>query len=429
MTIVAPDQAVLSRAPRLLVRPPIRIALLGLGQVGGAIATIAASPASGGGTFLIASTLVRDLQRPRSIDAGRLGLTASYGEPLRSKPDVLVEVLGGVEPARTLVLSALHSGIPVVTANKSLLAACGDELFAAAAAARVPLLYEASVLAGVPFLGTFARRPLASSAITGLRGIVNGTSNFIVSRMAHDRSGFDEALAAAQRAGYAEPDPAKDINGDDAVEKLCVLLRHFAGFSVKPSQIDHAGINGIDLADIAHARAFGGAVRPIVVADWAGDCPSAYAGPAYVSDGHPLCRIDGVQNAIGLTTRSSGELFFSGPGAGPAVTASTVLDDVIEAAAGSGGAIEAARPVTVSGLADAGWFLRISSSTLAESDAPALLSSLGVRLQRASHVDARAGEHSQWLLTHPCSRAHLDAALELLTSRTCCRHWCLPALD
>jgi homoserine dehydrogenase len=429
MTIVAPEQAVLSRAPRTVLRRPVRIALLGLGQVGGAIAAIAGAPASHQGRFLIASTLVRDLQRPRSIDTGHLALTASHREPLRSRPDVVVEVLGGCEPARTLVLSALHSGIPVVTANKSLLAACGDELFAAAAAARVPLLYEASVLAGVPFLGTFARRPIAGSAITGLRGIVNGTSNFIVSRMAHERSGFQEALAAAQRAGYAEPDPAKDIDGDDAVEKLCVLLRHFAGFSVAPSQIDHAGISGVDIADIAHASTFGGAVRPVVQADWTGDGLSAYAGPAYVAAGNALCRVDGVQNAIALTTAASGELFFGGPGAGPEVTAATVLDDVIEAAAGASSPIETARPAAVSRLTGAGWFLRISSSTLAESDAPGLLASLGVRLRRASHVDARGGEHSQWLLTHPCSRAHLAAALQLVTSRTGCRHMCLPVLQ
>jgi homoserine dehydrogenase len=424
----------------------IRVAILGLGQVGGAIASLAARAAGTvPASFHVASALVRDPQKPRAIDAAALPLTTDPRTALASKPDVLVEVLGGIEPARTLVLEALTAGIPVVTANKTLLAYCGAELVAAAALAGVPLLYEASVLAGVPFLGTLGRRPLARS-VTGFRGILNGTSNFMLTRMARDGAGFAEALASAQRAGFAEPDPSKDVEGDDAVEKLCVLLRHLAGFDVHPSQIDKTGITSLDGRDQQHAAAFGGTVRPVAAADWSEAAVAAYVGPAYVEGTNALGRVDGVQNAIALTTLWSGELFFSGPGAGPTVTAATVLDDVVEASQNGGAAsLDAGRARSeratgharrranptpaVTSVNDGGWFVRLTSSSLAEAGAPSLLASLGIRLRRASCIDARSGRHSQWLLTHPCGRAHLDAALGVLSAKTGCAAWRIPALE
>ena len=408
----------------------IRIAVLGLGQVGGAVATLAARAAGAlPATFHVAAALVRDPQKSRAIDTAALPLTTDPRTALASKPDVLIEVLGGIEPARTLVIEALNAGIPVVTANKTLLAYCGAELFAAAAAAGVPLLYEASVLAGVPFLGTLGRRPFARS-VTGFRGILNGTSNFVLSRMARDGAGFAEALTSAQRAGFAEPDPSKDVEGDDSVEKLCVLLRHLAGFDVHPSQIDKTGIAGVDGRDQQHAAAFGGTVRPIVLADWNESTVAAYAGPACVQGTNALSRVDGVQNAIALSTLWSGELFFSGPGAGPTVTAATVLDDVIEASRHAETVAVESRPTPrVASLNDSAWFIRLTSTALGESDAPSLLSSLGIRLRRVSHIDARSGRHSQWLLTHPCGRVHLDAALDVLSAKSGSCAWRIPVLE
>jgi homoserine dehydrogenase len=429
----------------------VRVAVLGLGRVGGAVASLAARAAGNlPSGFRVASALVRDPRKPRAIDAATLPLTTDPRKVLASKPDVLVEVLGGIEPARTLVLEALNAGIPVVTANKTLLAYCGAELFAAAAAAGVPLLYEASVLAGVPFLGTLGRRPFARS-VTGFRGILNGTSNFILTRMARDGAGFDEALTSAQRAGFAEPDPSKDIEGDDAVEKLCVLLRHIAGFDVHPSQIDKTGITTVDGRDQQQAAAFGGTVRPVAVADWRDATMAAYVGPAFVEGTNALSRVDGVQNAIALTTLWSGELFFSGPGAGPTVTAATVLDDVVEASQNlettsiddeSASALRATadkpanfrhgtttRTPPVTSVNESGWFVRLTSPALGEAEAPSLLASLGIRIRRASCIDARSGRHSQWLLTHPCGRVHLDAALDLLSAKTGCGPWRIPAFE
>jgi homoserine dehydrogenase len=408
-------------------RREIRVALLGLGQVGTAVAATAAALADS--RFSITAAVVRDVGRPRAVDTSRFTLTTDPREALASKPDIVVEVLGGLEPARSAILAALSARIPVVTANKSLLAAHGDELFAAAARAGVPLLYEASVLAGVPFLGMFRRRPLART-VTGIQGILNGTSNFILSRMARAGADFSAALADAQRLGYAEPDPSKDIDGDDAVEKLCVLLRHFGDFSVAPSQIDQRGIRDVCPADLQHATDFGGALRPVAVAAWTGAKVTAYAGPAFVETAHHLYRVDGVQNAVKLTTPLGDSLFFSGPGAGPSVTAATVLDDVVEAFR-PGGELESPRPRAsdVAHQAEAGWFVRLTSSALAEDAAPALLGSLGVRLRRASHVDARSGRHYQWLLTQPCARAHLTAALDVLEARTGSHGWSVPCVE
>jgi hypothetical protein len=186
----------------------------------------------------------------------------------------------------------------------------------------------------------------------------------------------------------------------------------------------------MEARDQQYATAFGGTVRPIVLADWSGSALAAYAGPAYVQGSNALSRVDGVQNAIALTTLWAGELFFSGPGAGPTVTAATVLDDVIEASR-SAEAVPAESKATppVISLNDGAWFIRLSSTSLGENDAPSLLSSLGVRLYRVSPIDARSGSHSQWLLTHPCGRVHLDAALDVLSAKTGARSWRIPVLE
>jgi homoserine dehydrogenase len=411
-------------------RTEIRVALLGLGHVGSAIAELAAEHPDAAHRFPIVSALVRNVHRPRPIDVTRIPLTDDPQTALASGPDVVVEVLGGLEPARTIVLSALAQGIPVVTANKSLLAAHGDELFDAAAIHGVPMLYEASVLAGVPFLGTFGRRPLARE-VTAISGIVNGTSNFILSRMLADRVSFADTLAEAQRAGYAEPDPTKDIGSEDAVEKLCVMTRHFGGWSLAPAAVERTGIVELELQDLQLAATFGGRIRPIVQAHWDDERLCAFAGPAFVDAANPLADINGVQNAVSLRSRWSGELFLSGPGAGPAITAATVLDDAVEASEPAPRFIPVARrsPRGCTGPST-GWFIRLTSPDIrGEHDAPTLLSTLGVRLRRTSGVTARNELHHQWIVTHPCGRDHLAAALDVLSARYGCRAFSIRAID
>ncbi len=242
----------------------IRIGLLGLGHVGAAVARRALSPhGSLAHGFEITGALVRDPGRRRNIRG--IAVTTDTRSIFDSGPDVIVEALGGLEPARTLVLEALARRIPVVTANKSLMARHYDEIVAAASHAGVALRFEASVVAGVPFLGTFAKRPHAA-AISSLVGIVNGTTNFILTAMADAGRDYADVLAEAKRRGFAEPNPANDIRGIDAAEKLAILIRQFAGRRVDVDAIETTGIEQITAADIALARELGGVVKPVVAA-------------------------------------------------------------------------------------------------------------------------------------------------------------------
>jgi homoserine dehydrogenase len=426
MFTVAPATRIDARAARTPAQDQIAVALLGLGQVGSAVARLALESCPGMQLPVrITGALVRDLHRPRPT-GNRVPLTAAGDELLDGAPDVVVEVLGGLEPARTLVLRALGRGIPVVTANKSLLAVHGDELFTAAAETRTPLRYEAAVLAGVPFLGTFTRRPLAAS-LASLCGVVNGTTNFILTEMSAGRA-YPDALAEAQRRGFAEPDPSNDVLGVDAAQKLAVLLRHFAHCSVKPEQIETTGIGGLCARDLDQAAVLGGALKPIIAADWTGHDLSAFAGPAFVAASHSLARIDGVQNAIVLGGAPGGDLLFAGPGAGPVATAATILDDVVEAteqpkpqktveAHRTRGAVPAA-PLT-------GWFIRLTGNTLPVApDVADLLSARGVWLRRVSDDDGRDGRATRWLVAHPCDRGRIEAALAAVrTAAACDAHW------
>ena len=307
---------------------PLRIGLLGVGLVGSAVARVAAARSQTiNRPIHVTAGLVRNLSAPGRPDT--VALTADGLAVLDTNPDVVVEVLGGLEPARTLVLEALARGIPVVTANKSLLAHHGDEILEAAAVNGVPVRYEAAVIAGVPFLGTFARRPFAST-FTTLTGIVNGTTNYILSAMAEEGLELAVALAEAQRRGFAEPDPSKDIDGVDAAEKLVILIRQFFGVRVAPGDVETTGIRNVTTADLERAHERGGTLKSLAFASWRPGQLTACVKPTFVPATHPLAGLRGASNGILLQDGSGRELTFTGPGAGPEVTAVTILDDVIE---------------------------------------------------------------------------------------------------
>ena len=409
------------------LRAPIRIALLGVGQVGGALVELLQEPALSS-RFALASCLVRDLERPRP-HAQKIPLTATVRHALGGNPDVVVEALGGLEPARTLLADAIGRGIPVVTANKSLLAAHGDELLNAAKQAGVPFRYEAAVLAGVPFLGTFARRRLARD-VTGFCGIVNGTTNFVLSQMHEHRVEFGAALDEARRRGYAEPDPTSDVTGVDAAEKLCVLLRHFGGWSVAPAAVHAAGLDGIQRNDMGAALQFDGVIKPVVQADWQSDELSAFSGPAFVPLSHPLAQVSGVRNAVSLRNRTAGDLLFAGAGAGPTVTAATLLDDAAEAVRDD----RQPRPCRPWKFATplqpaTGWFIRVSGEPLPDPPAIAnLLSPYGICLRRTSEP-APNGAGGLWLLTHRCTDAQIEDGLTALGSAVPCRTFRVRVLE
>lgn len=414
------------------------IALLGLGRVGSAVASLAIAPPEAFGiTVRLAGALVRDCARPR--EGGLHRRVRLYDDPSRlfaRRPDLVIEVLGGIEPARTIVLEALERGIPVVTANKSLLAAHGDELLAAAAASGVPLRYEASVLAGVPFLGTFGARPLAAR-ISRVTGIVNGTSNFILTKMERERQDFGGALADAQRLGLAEPDPANDVEGVDAVEKLAVLIRHFARRSVTPAAIETSGIGGLQALDLRYAREFGGVIKAVVDAEWHRDGVCAFVGPAFVPAEHKLARIDGVENAVCLHSDVAGDLFYSGPGAGPAVTAATILDDVAECCAAADdlaaprGTAPAGCRVGACEAPATSWFVRLSGCPALPhgADLSDLLGSFGIWLRRVSTIDSSTGQAVCYLQTWPSSRERVERALAAVSAASGCESFFIRSLE
>jgi homoserine dehydrogenase len=437
MTTLAAEGLRIPRADQYastVIPGQISIALLGLGQVGKAVATAALHSDHARTPMRITGALVRDTARVRT--GSPLDTVAVTTEPaalLEAAPDVVVEALGGLEPARTLVVEALLRGIPVVTANKSLLAEHGDELFAASARSGAPLRYEATVIAGVPFLGTFSRRPLAAT-VTKVVGVVNGTTNFILSRLGADCANYADALREAQHCGFAEPDANRDVRGMDSADKLCVLLRHFGRRSVRPCDVETSGIENLTADDLRCAAEFGGAIRPVVFADWSRSPPLAFTGPAFLRARHRLAAVSGVQNAIVLSGGPAGDLVYAGAGAGPAATAATILDDVVEALAdyrsGRSAAIAGTRPAVLPEAPETAWFVRISGRRLPEaSEVADLFGAYGIWQQRGSETVARAEMQTRWLLTYPCSRGRIERALHRLSAAADCTTLHIRALE
>lgn len=433
-----------SAGPRRKPRE-IRIGLLGAGSVGQAVIRRCARWRDSDGPLrpVIAAALVRDASRPRGLPPERVTDDAELFFNPEEVYDVVVEVLGGVEPARTLVARALAAGTPVVTANKSLLAAHGDELRALAAASRTSLRCEASVLAGIPLLGTLARRPLVAD-VRQLSGIVNGTSNFILSAMRRESLTLRDALTKAAELGLAEPNADNDLLGIDACEKLVVLLAHIGAPGARPRQIETAGITRLRPEDLAAAASFGGVIKPVAHASRDDDGVRAFVGPAFLSADHALAAIEREQNAIVLRGDGVGELLFAGPGAGPDVTAVSILDDVIETATGDGSGFRVQKGAQCtlhsSQTTDRGarttpapqpsvfdllpcltpWFVRFEfrSSPPAPARLAEFLGAHGVWLRRTADVRAGGGVFTIHALTHECWRDRLEEALAQLTAAT-----------
>ena len=397
----------------------IRIGLLGLGQVGQAVARLAANRAAtraAGVRFHLEQALVRDLEKARRCP--RLPrITSSPAAFLRGRYDVVVEALDAVEPARTLVAGLLSRGTPVVTANKALVAAHGPQLDAIAAAHGSAFRFEATALSAVPFLGTLAERPLVAS-VDRVLAIVNGTSNYLLTSLAEPGASFHEALGRAQELGFAEPDPSRDVDGADAADKLLLLISLFGWGRLSREGLEIRGIRDITADDLAAARASGGVIKAIVTAERDGTGVRAFVGPALLPAAEPLASLNGALNGIRLDGRHVSNLYFSGPGAGPDVTAATLLDDAVQAAsvekrihhrpALSSRSIFPSSPVT-------GWFVRVTFPGVLPGAAAVrtLAASCGLQVERmAEYATAR----SHWIVAGPHSRRDLDAALAALAS-------------
>jgi homoserine dehydrogenase len=314
----------------------IGIGLLGAGTVGSALVRrlVGASDAIAaktGLTFDVRRIGVRDLDRPRDFPVSDGLLTIDPFEVVRDPAvDLVVEVMGGQDPAGDLVLAAIALGKPVVTANKELIAARGAELIAAAEDAGVPLLFEAAVGGGIPIIRPLSET-LAGETIERVVGIVNGTTNYILTQMTEAGSSYGDALAEAQALGYAEPDPTADVSGADAAAKAAILSSLAFGIWTAASDVYAEGITGIDAIDISFAADFGYTVKLVAVCERLPHGVSARVHPTMIPNDHPLASIRGAMNAVFIEGPSIESLLFAGPGAGGAPTATAVLGDVIDA--------------------------------------------------------------------------------------------------
>jgi homoserine dehydrogenase len=335
--------------------------MLGLGNVGGALAELLEreGPAIARRTGMwlqLTQAAVRDAERPRPVKLSD-GVLTTDPNSVVSNPqvDVVVEVMGGIEPARTLILEALERGKPVVTANKELIANAGDELFAAARAGGVDLLFEAAVAGGIPLIRPL-RESLAGERICRVMGIVNGTTNYILTRMTEARASYAAALAEAQSLGYAESNPTADVEGYDAGAKIAILASIAFGARVVAGDVYREGIAGVTAEDIDFADRMGYVVKLLAIAERIGDDADDLAvavrvHPAMLAKDHPLAAVRDSFNAVFIEGEAVGELMLYGRGAGGMPTASAVLGDLIDAAhnlrSGGAGRILARDPVRI----------------------------------------------------------------------------------
>ncbi|MGH9089524.1 MAG: homoserine dehydrogenase [Acidimicrobiales bacterium] len=318
---------------------PVRVALLGCGNVGGALAELLtargeAIVARSGARLELAGVAVLDPGKARG-SALPTGLLTADAKALVERPDVdvVVELIGGLDPARTLVETALRAGRPVVTANKALMAQAGAELAGLAAEHGVDLLYEAAVAGAIPVIRPL-RESLAGERVLRVMGIVNGTTNYVLTRMTEDGSSYDDALAEAQALGLAERDPSADVSGDDAAAKAAILAALAFGSQVLGTDVHREGITGVRPVDVAYASRLGYVVKLLAVAELVDGGPdvSVRVHPAMVPRSHPLASVRGAFNAVFVEGESAGELMLYGRGAGGPPTASAVLGDLIDAA-------------------------------------------------------------------------------------------------
>lgn len=315
----------------------VGIGLLGAGIVGGSLVERLVAERDlirlkTGLDLEVRRVAVRDLGRDRGFDLPDGVLTDDPRDVVDDDAvELVVEVMGGIDPTGDLVLAALQSGKPVVSANKALIAERGPELIAAAEESRVPFLFEAAVGGGIPIIRPLSET-LAGEQVERVIGIINGTTNYILTQMSESGQSYEDALADAQELGYAEADPTADVSGADAAAKAGILGSLAFGTWVGIDSVFYEGIDGLATTDLEFAADLGYVVKLIGIAERVAGGVSVRVHPAMLPVDHPLAAIRGATNAIFIEGPSVGELLFSGPGAGGAPTATAVLGDVIDAA-------------------------------------------------------------------------------------------------
>jgi homoserine dehydrogenase len=406
---------------------PLRVALLGCGTVGAEVVRLLHSSADDlaariGAPLELAGIAVRRPQKRRDLPVDdALFTTDAAALVARDDVDLVVEVIGGIEPARTLLLAALTSGKGVVTANKALLAEDGATLHAAARDAGADLYYEASVAGAIPLLRPL-RESLAGDHITRVMGIVNGTTNFVLTRMDEAGMGFAEALDEATALGYAEADPTADIEGFDAAAKAAILAGLAFHTRVTAADVHREGITEVSAADVASAKEMGCVVKLLAIAEKDGNAVGVRVHPAMIPRTHPLGTVREAYNAVFVEGASAGQLMFYGRGAGGSPTASAVLGDLVAVARNT---LSGARGAGESSYAD----LRIRPMgevvtryhiSLDVADKAGVLAAVaGAFAQhdvsiRTVRQEGHAGDASLVVVTHTATDAALQAVVEEL---------------
>jgi homoserine dehydrogenase len=318
---------------------PLRVGLIGLGNVGTGVARLLRDHADrierrAGRPVVLTRVAVRDVQRQRDVTIDPQRVTT---DPLSvanaTDVDVVVELMGGLCPARKVVHTALEAGKDVVTANKALLCEHGPELFAAAREHGRCIAFEASVAGGIPIIAVL-NQSMTGNQITTIQAIINGTSNFILTEMFRTGGSYDDTVREAQQRGYAEADPAMDVNGTDAAQKLAILTQLAYGTRLLPGQFPVQGIDTIEPTDLVYADELGYAVKLLATARLASGKLEMHVQPTLIRHGRPLAQVDGAHNMIALTGDAVGPTWYSGPGAGQMPTASSVMADIIDVAVG-----------------------------------------------------------------------------------------------
>ncbi|MGC8627732.1 MAG: homoserine dehydrogenase [Acidimicrobiales bacterium] len=326
-----------ARRSRAFDRPIVRVGLLGCGHVGAALARLLLGDADGiaertGLELRLEKVAVRSMTKERGVPGIQPLLTTDAPGVVEAPDvDVVVEVIGGISPARDLLLAALRNGKPVVSANKELLANHGGELWDAASDAGVDLLFEASVAGGIPLIRAL-RESLAGERIRRVMGIVNGTTNFVLSQMTTSGATYQEALGEAQSLGYAESDPSADVEGYDAAAKAAILANVAFGAKVVATDVYREGISGIAAQDIQAATRLGFAIKLLAVVEADEGRLGVRVHPAMVPKSHPLASVQGSYNAVFVEGEAVGQLMLLGRGAGGLPTASALLGDLVDAA-------------------------------------------------------------------------------------------------
>jgi homoserine dehydrogenase len=383
---------------------PFRVGLLGHGTVGAAFAALLAERAEE----------IERFNGRRPVVTGVLTRSRGSFEEVLAEADLLVELMGGTEPAREYLLAAMRAGKDVVTANKQLLSQHGEELFEVARERGVLLRFEAAVAGAVPIV-RLLEESLAATPIERIHGIVNGTTNFILSEMARG-SDYAQALAEAQRLGYAEADPSDDVSGRDAAAKMAILARLAFGAPVSLGDVSYEGIEQLRLEDLEFARELGLGLKLIGTAERIADALSVRVYPAFLYAGHPLSSVSGPFNAITVESEAITEITMSGPGAGGLQTASAVLGDVVSVM--TGGARPPAPPLHMPLLEDvkSAFYLHLEVA-----DRPGVLAAMtrvlderGVSIKSFVQRDVGEGHVRLVMVIHPLPESRLREALAAL---------------